>query len=59
VLGVAQTVGLQVNDAAIMENGDASAGDVGGLEQFAHRGINLRCCDRSAVGARDGRLLQS
>jgi hypothetical protein len=59
VFGVAQAVGLEVGDAAIMEDGDAGAGDMGGLEQLVDGGVDLRCWDRSAVGARDGRLLRS
>jgi len=56
VFGVAQAVGLEVGDAAIVEDCDAGAGDMSGLEQLVDGGVDLGCWDRSAVEGRDGSL---
>lgn len=54
VFGVAETVGLELGDAAIVEDGHVGSGDVSGLHEPVHGGVDLGGWDRSAVGARDG-----
>jgi len=40
--GVSQAVGVEVDDLAAMEERDASAGDMRGLDQAVHGRIDLR-----------------
>jgi len=59
LFSVAQAVGLEVDDFAIMEERDAGTGHMRGLDQSVNGRIDLRWCNVAPVEASDCWLLRA